>query len=213
MNYILPEGFDFYAELNKNEDTDNDITCNNEAHYDNKCLISGNELNEEYTIRLSCGHSFDYIALLNDTYESKYGLSYKSHYNYVKIRDHQLRCPYCRQIQNNILPYYPELEKRRIRGVNHPLNWGMGNNSCSYKFKSGKNKGQLCGRKCYRDKCNLHYSKTIQKETFQPDKVSRNENHLQKCTIIQLRCIAKHYKLKGYSKLKKNDLIKKIIDI
>ena len=89
----------------------------------------------------------------------------------------------------------------------------MGNNSCSYKFKSGKNKGLLCGRKCYRDKCNLHYSKTIQKETFQPDKVSRNENHLQKCTLIQLRCIAKHYKLKGYSKLKKNDLIKKIIDI
>jgi len=211
MNYILPEGFDFYTEL-KNESEGLE-----KCHYDNNCLISGIELTVENSLRLDCGHTFDYVSLFNDIQESKYGTSYKSNYTSTKLRDHQLRCPYCRQIQNRILPYYPELVKKRIRGVNYPFSWGMGKNICDYKFKSGKNKGEVCGRKCNRVKCHQHFSisKTSvkNKEEIIPENIQREETALRKYTVHQLRSIAKYHKLRGYSKLKKNDLIKKIIDI
>lgn len=208
MNYILPEGFDFYAELNQ-------AYQENESDYDNNCLISGVTLNSETSIKLECGHSFDYEALFNDIQESKYGNSYNYSYNYNKLRDHQLRCPYCRQIQDCILPYYPDVIKKRVRGVNYPFNWGMGKNVCNYAFKSGKNKGVLCGRKCHREKCHQHYllSKTVKKDEFTPESVERQEGKLRNYTVSELRLVAKYHKLKGYSKLKKNDLIKKIIDI
>jgi hypothetical protein len=209
MNYVLPEGFDFYGELNNHSDNDN--LNLNEHSYDNKCLISGIELDTNKSITLNCGHSFDYIALLNDTQESKYGKSCKNNYNSMKLKDHQMRCPYCRQIQDNILPYFPNVMKKRMRGVNYPFSWGMGKKSCDYIFKTGKNKGECCNKKCYKDKCHIHYPKTV--NDFEPNKVSRDPNELLKYTVYQLRCIAKYYKLKGYSKLKKNDLIKKIIDI
>ena len=83
MNYVLPEGFDFYGELNNHSDNDN--LNLNEHSYDNKCLISGIELDTNKSITLNCGHSFDYIALLNDTQESKYGKSCKNNYNSMKI--------------------------------------------------------------------------------------------------------------------------------
>lgn len=207
MNYVLPEDFDFYSELNNDCNNDNV----NETTYDNKCLISGVVLQPNQTITLNCGHAFDYIALSNDTQESKYGKSAKTHYNSMKLRDHQIRCPYCRQIQDNILPYFPDIVKKRIRGVNYPLSWGMGENSCNYVFKTGKNKGERCNKKCYRDKCHHHFSKN--NTDFEVNKIPRCENKLILYTVPQLRSIAKYYKLKGYSKLKKNDLIKKIIDI
>ena len=155
MNYILPEGFDFYEELKK-ENEDQKTECD----YNNSCLISGVKLDPDTSLRLECGHMFNYVPLFNDVQESKYGDSYKSHYTYSssRLRDHQLRCPYCRQIQNCILPYYPELIKKRVRGVNYPFCWGMTNTVCDYKFKSGKNKGLVCGRKCNRQKCHLHFA-------------------------------------------------------
>jgi hypothetical protein len=207
MNYKLPEGFDFYAELNKSYQE-------NETKHDNSCLITGLTLNLENSIKLECGHTFGYEALFNDIQESKYGNSYK--YNHTKLRDHQLRCPYCRQIQDCILPYYPDVIKKRVRGVNYPFNWGMGKNECNYPFKSGKNKGEFCGKKCHRDKCHQHYfsSKNVKKhEEFLPENIERQEGKLRCCNVSQLRSIAKYHKLRGYCKLKKNDLIKKIIDI
>ena len=206
MNYIIPEGFDFYKELkNEIENKDETIKCD-----DNLCLIDGTPLKSTY-ITLECGHKFNYESLLNDVYEEKYSrFKNYAYYSYSSTRlcDNQLRCPYCRQIQENILPYIPEIYSKKIRGVNYPLSLSMGNNKCNYIFKSGKNKGRLCSKKCYRKQCNQHYKPEISYDT-----IERNEESLKKLTLQELKKMAKHFHQKKYSTLKKNDLIKMIINI
>ena len=212
MNYIIPEEFDFYKELQKelnNKTDETDKTTENNEH--DTCLIDGTQLDKNTAIKLDCGHTFNYISLLNDAYEDKHNRSKNfSYYSYsqTKLRDNQLRCPYCRQIQEHILPYFPDIYPKKINGINYPPSLSMGNNTCNYVFKSGKNKGAHCGRKCYRSQCSQHF-----KADISYDNIERNMETLQKFTMSTLRKIAKHYNLKRYSTLKKNDLIKKIIDI
>ena len=201
MNYILPEDFDFYKELNKSiKNTDDD-------NFENKCLISNNELNKEYTIVLDCGHKFNYLDLFNDLQQYKCN---DSNYNVNKLYDYQMRCPYCRQIQNSILPYYPEILKNKIRGVNYPLHYSMGNNLCNYKFKSGKKKGELCNKCCYRDKCHLHFK--CNENAICIKNVPRTYEKLIKITVPELKKLCKELNIKNYSKLKKNDLINKLLN-
>lgn len=204
MNYIIPEEFDFYEELKK------EIKNSKEDEHET-CLIDGSRIDENTCIVLHCGHKFNYISLLNDVQEDKLSRSKNySYYSYsqTRLNDNQLRCPYCRQIQENILPYFPDVYSKKIRGVNYPLSLSMGKNKCNYVFKSGKNKGQTCGRKCYRNQCHQHFKPTISYEN-----IERSEKVLQNCNMIELRKIAKFHNLKKYSSLKKNDLIKKIVDI
>lgn len=206
MNYIQPEDFDFYNEL-KEENKKIDIK---ESQIKVRtCLITGDPLDKNSCITLECGHTFNYIPLLNSVQEEKINMNSKSYYYYnsVYLREHQLRCPYCRQIQENILPYFPELHKRRIRGVNHPSSLSMGKNECNHIFKSGKNKGSMCGKKCYRSKCSTHY----RPEVSLSDIVLSMES-LSKETIPKLRMLAKYYKLKNYSTLKKKDLINLLLN-
>ena len=204
MNYILPEGFDFYKELkNENKKVENEETT------EEKCLISGNPLEQNSTIKLECGHQFNYISLLNSVQEEKHNMCVKSHYYYSSayLREHQLRCPYCRQIQEKILPYYPELHKKKVRGINFPTSLSMGNNECNHVFKSGKNKGGMCGKKCYREKCHLHYKPEIAIES-----IKLTEEVLITYNLPLLRQLAKHYNIKKYSSLKKKDLINLLVN-
>lgn len=206
MNYIIPDGFDFYKELkNEIDSKENAIQTD-----DNLCLIDGTPL-KETSITLDCGHKFNYVSLLNDVYEEKYSrFKNYAYYSYSSTRlyDNQLRCPYCRQIQENILPYLPDIYCKKIRGVNYPPALSMGTHQCDYIFKSGKNKGKMCSKKCYRKQCNQHY-----KPVISYDNIERTDKSLKKLTLSELKKMAKHYKLKKYSTLKKNDLIKMIINI
>lgn len=202
MNFVIPQGFDFYKEL------ENNIHNSNEKK--NTCLIDGTSLGESH-ITLECGHKFNYIPLLNDVYEEKYNRSKNSYYysySYRRLSDNQLRCPYCRKIQEKILPYFPELYQKKLRGVNYPIALSMGDNHCSHVFKTGKNKGTVCGKKCFREKCHQHHKTEKDYST-----VERTEESLRKFNVHELKKIAKHHKIKGFSKLKKNELINKIIDI
>ena len=203
MNYILPENFDFYSELKKENQKVEEPEEDEEV-----CLISGQSLIPTSCIKLDCGHKFNYLPLLNSIHEEKINMNSKSHYYYSSayLREHQLRCPYCRQIQEKILPYYPELHKKRVRGVNFPTSLSMGTNECNHVFKSGKNKGVFCGKKCYREKCHAHYKPVVSLE-----KIKCELNVLSKLTLPELRKLAKHYKLKKYSTLKKKDLINLLI--
>jgi hypothetical protein len=210
MNYSFPSGFNFYEELQKEINKKNGE--NSKLENDNNiCLIDGSKLKENSYIELNCGHKFNYISLLNDVKEDKYSRSknYSYYINaYNKLNDNQLRCPYCRQIQDCILPYFPEIVPEKIRYVNFPMYLTMGNNTCDYIFKTGKNKSNKCGRKCYRKQCHQHYKTSISYAD-----IERSEETLRKHTMNELRKIAKYHGLKKYSTLKKNDLIKKIIDI
>ena len=155
--------FDFYSEL-KIALLDEDI------HNENTCLISRIPLTENF-IELECSHKFNYNALFKEVKNQKI----KNHLETIKLRDSQIKCPYCRSVQSSILPFYPELEPQRIRGVNSPLKFCMGVQNCTYEFKSGKNKGKSCGKYCFGNFCNIH--KKIKK-------IVKNDIIQEKCTEI-----------------------------
>lgn len=200
MNYILPEGFNFYNELAEKINTKSECK-------DNICLIEGIPLTPSH-ITLECGHSFNYIPLLNDAYQEKYHRAKNYSYSNRRLKDNQLKCPYCRKIQNKILPYFPDMYLQKVRGINSPSSLSMGENNCNYIFKSGKNKGCACNKQCYREKCPQHF-----KSVLDFDAIEKTTGTLKKYTVAELKKMGKHFKLKGYSKLKKNDLINKIINI
>jgi len=100
----------FYAELYKLLDNDSDTES------DNKCLISDEILVDKF-VKLPCGHSFNYIPLYNDI------KNHKTKFNHMeatsgKLRAHEIRCPYCRNIHASLLPYYEDLGLKKIHGVN-----------------------------------------------------------------------------------------------
>ena len=112
MNYTNPDDNNstFYAELYKLLDDDSDTESNN------KCLISDEILVDKF-VKLPCGHSFNYIPLYNDI------KNHKTKFNHMeassgKLRAHEIRCPYCRNIHASLLPYYADLGLAKILGVN-----------------------------------------------------------------------------------------------
>jgi hypothetical protein len=81
---------------------DNELNIVEKVDYElnTVCLITG-DLLESDSIRLECGHKFNYMPLLNDLIE------YKKHMdNTYSKRIKTIRCPYCRQIQHKLIPYY-----------------------------------------------------------------------------------------------------------
>ena len=119
---------------------------------DNKCLISNDELTD-YNIKMTCGHKFNYIPLIEEFVNQKRN---KSHYEVTHLSTFQLKCPYCRNIQKGTIPYYPELFGEKIRGINWPPSKLIRNNFCKAVFKSGKRKGEQCNKRCFGDYCKRH---------------------------------------------------------
>lgn len=151
MNYTVDEGFDFWNELNKEE----------EDHYDEDkvCQITKEPLTHNHII-LPCGHKFNYIPICKEMVSVKYPQSKYSHN--LKISKRQTCCPYCRKVFDALLPYIP------IYNISFPKHICSSTNclelhSCSYKLISGKNKGTNCKSKhaFLTDKgtfCIKHYS-------------------------------------------------------
>jgi histone H3/H4 len=109
--YIVEDDIDFYGELNKDVGRSVNITSSSNIK---ECLISNQPLNEK-SITLKCGHSFNYEPLFNDI------MNHKKKFNAMErniLREREIRCPYCRNIQTGLLPYYEELGLKKIHGVN-----------------------------------------------------------------------------------------------
>ena len=92
ITYNIKDVTDFYNQLHDN--SLDEIEENTDV-----CLISQQPL-EEGHITLLCGHRFNYDPLFNDVYNHK-----KKHYTLdtMRLRDYQIRCPYCRNIQNQLI--------------------------------------------------------------------------------------------------------------
>jgi hypothetical protein len=100
----------FYEELNKLL-KENDEELENE----NVCLITNTLLNDT-KIKLECGHSFNYLPLYRDI------KNHKNKFNNMEIKGlkpSQIRCPYCRNIQNILLPYIELDGVEKIHGINY----------------------------------------------------------------------------------------------
>jgi len=129
------------------EDLINDIV---EDDYDNMCLISGNRLNET-KVQLLCGHSYNYIPLYKEVINQKRGIG-------NNLKCFQIKCPYCRDIQNKILPLKELDDVNKIYGVNYPKKYCLMQNKCNIILKSGKRKGEICNRLCDEEMCTYHIS-------------------------------------------------------
>jgi hypothetical protein len=69
------------------------------------CLITGAPL-AQYFVTLKCNHTFNYLPLYNELTTQK---CTKNTLEVIKLGVNQLKCPYCRSIQNGIMPFHPEL--------------------------------------------------------------------------------------------------------
>ena len=110
--YNIEGGINFFDELYKSLDIEDDSEDDK-----NLCLITNNPLTDKY-VELECKHKFNYIPLYNDL------VNHKKKFNNLegnggKLKVHEIRCPYCRNKQQNILPYYEEFGVKKINGVNY----------------------------------------------------------------------------------------------
>jgi hypothetical protein len=121
MSNIFIEGnLNFFDVLNASLD---DATFDT---YKDICEITGELLTENF-VTLECGHKFNYLPLYKDVYKQMfvfktYDKTHLSTSNQIKYKqsgkDYFLRCPYCRDIQFSILPYYELDDVKLIYGFN-----------------------------------------------------------------------------------------------
>jgi hypothetical protein len=113
-NYLIEDNIDFYkllTETLEKEENTNEISDQNQKF----CLITQEPLTKT-CVKLKCGHTFNYKPLYNEIYNYNYSNmilnSCKSTFK------PSIKCPYCRCIQNTILPYYPEVGVLCVYGIN-----------------------------------------------------------------------------------------------
>ena len=113
--YIVEGGIDFFEELYKSLDDDEN---NNKTEEDNKkCLITNQPLTDKF-VELSCGHKFNYLPLYNDVLNHKKKFN-NMEGNATRLKQNEMRCPYCRKKSTGLLPYYEDLNLLKVAGVNH----------------------------------------------------------------------------------------------
>ena len=174
-----------YYEIENNYDWKKDLIEENEIVDDNICLISNLPLTNGF-ISLPCNHSFNYYFILNDVIKQK-----KSNYlDIIKLKYNQIKCPYCRVIHNNILPFYKINDTKKIYGVNSPESVSFKFHECKYCFTSGKNKGKICLKSAMMTDsgpfCNQHFNMNNKKEI----------DPLSKLKVIELKEILRKNKCK-----------------
>ena len=151
-NYIIDNDIDFFNEIKENKEKN----LNNEKD-NNLCLIT-NEVLDNTKIMLPCNHSFNYLPLYKEICKQKHN------YNNLeirKLRTYQIKCPYCRLVIDNLLPYLDIEGVESTRYVNSPSKYSFFPNKCEYVLKSGKNKGTQCGKGCINLYCKKHLQSNI----------------------------------------------------
>ena len=132
-SYNIEDNVNFYIELKKSLEINDDEE--EEFKKENLCLITNKPLTENY-ITLDCNHTFNYEPLYNDVYQYKYNFQIME---YNKLKSSQIRCPYCRQVQNKLLPYYENIPNiKKVHGVN------IDNSQPGYWTGSGIYFGGVC---------------------------------------------------------------------
>ena len=157
--YKIEGDINFYDELLKDVDDDASENTNTTV-----CLLTGLPLTKNH-LKLPCSHTFNYEALFNEVYNQKQ----YNEYNVYALQIYDVKCPYCRNITHNLLPYVPTIKKQKINGVNSPDKYTMLHKQCSYRFMRGKNKGEMCNQNGFEtddgDLCEKHWIKRVTVKT------------------------------------------------
>ena len=113
-NYIIAGGVNFYEELYKS--LDKTVANDTNDANDDVCLITNLPLTENW-VQLNCKHKFNYLPLYNDI------VNHKKSFNKLErrfLKATEIRCPYCRNIQQTLLPYCENVSGvKQIHGVNY----------------------------------------------------------------------------------------------
>ena len=182
MNYIIEDNINFYDELNNTDDEEE--KC---------CLISGLPLTKN-KVTLECGHEFNFRPIYNEIINQKLKNKY-THYSNDILFQHQIKCPYCRNIQNKLLPHVKiDKSMNYISGVNSPEKFSMKYHCCKYKAKGGKNKGKICGKpgyfntsinnELYNDSYCMNHHNIINKKLNSINNSTNSDKSLCRCTAI-----------------------------
>jgi hypothetical protein len=147
--YLVEGNIDFYGELYKSLDKTQNEASDSLDEISN-CLITNDPLTENHVV-LQCGHKFNYVPLYKDLVNRKTKLASLDTQN---LKVNEIRCPYCREKDAKLLPYYEHIGVEKFHGVNYIdetknsiiLNSGddyfMG--SCCYKFINGLSQEVQC---------------------------------------------------------------------
>jgi hypothetical protein len=128
---------------------------------ENICLISKEKLHPNH-ITLSCKHKFNYIPIFKE-------ISYQKNksntsFEITKLSYNEIKCPYCRQITNKLIPYIPYPSVKQIKYVNSPDELCMPAMKCHHVYRPTHkcdpdvgfgNNDNNCDTKC--DKNALYY--------------------------------------------------------
>ena len=134
-------------------DDDDDVVCETATPDQNLCLITNDKLDSN-SIKLECNHQFNYEPLYNEVVYQKT----KKLLDNSKLKVNEMKCPYCRKVNNGILPWYEGYMK--IKNVN----WSnkIIQKKCLALLKSGKRKGKTCDCKAKEGNfCGRHIKKLI----------------------------------------------------
>jgi hypothetical protein len=176
--YTIEGGLDFYKLLQDESEVDYNDS--------GKCLITHEPLNDT-AVTLECNHSFNYLPLYKYVLKSK-----SSKFNNMEkkcIKSTQLKCPFCRNIQNALLPTPPD-------GVNAPLVHGVNAieyspikvGKCCYDRGEGKEPCQITlVYTAYRD----NQSYCFNHRALMKKKWDKEDKFKHKCTYLFCRGIKK----------------------
>jgi hypothetical protein len=110
--YNVEGGIDFYNELYAILDQPDDDNANDKT----VCLITNDKLTDRY-FEMKCGHKFNYVPLYKDL------VNHRKKFNSMEsgtnvLSKSEIRCPYCRERQTGVLPYYEDMGLDLMEGVN-----------------------------------------------------------------------------------------------
>ena len=182
-----------------------DSLDNEEIDRTNICLINQEQLEEDH-VTLECKHKFNYLPIFNEIANQKK----KSYYETTTLSMYQIKCPYCRRVQNGLIPINDRFPLHKRRGINIPKTKCYIPNKCTALFKSGKNKGTICNKPCFVTFCHQH-DKPIKNIIMCENILKSGKRKNQKCgktcknkeTIEQKKCTIH---------LKKQLMFKKLAD-
>lgn len=144
--------------IKKNLSDKNKLDKNDTGKTEKICHITFEPLEKNYII-FDCSHTFNYNAIFTEVCIQKTIINNKET---QKLKKYCIKCPYCRFIQNGILPYREPYNL--IPLVNTPKSkaFNMKKFQCKYTFASGKKKGQCCNKYSEFEYCSQHH-KIIEK--------------------------------------------------
>lgn len=158
--------FDLFNSILNDDNQNQQTTVDNSVSDIERCYISGQPLDHSKTT-LPCGHSFNYLPLIQDLikYKKTHSSSYHSFNSFFF-------CPYCRKNFYETIPYRPDISKLSYNRINKPINLSYEKHTC-YNTTCDKNATVPIGNNTFA--CYLHYKSKMPK----PSKMTKSVKNIK----------------------------------